>query len=121
MFGVVKEFVAEVRTDRRWSTILETLKEGFEIRGDAGGGRWARELEWLFDLRDAALHFKEAQQPTVPHPTGTTTGAENVLYSLEPAERAVSLLLEVRDTCTAKPRAPLADWQQRCGRPSSRS
>jgi hypothetical protein len=110
LFGAVRELVPEIRTPRRRSTILETLKAGFEIRGSAAGGRWAGEFNWLFDLRDAALHFEESQAPTVPHPTGTNTGPENVLYSLEPAERAVSLLIEVLDTCTANPRPALVEW-----------
>jgi len=35
------------------------------------------------------------------HPVGTHTGRENVLYSLEAAERAVELLVEVPDVCTS--------------------
>jgi len=110
LFGAVRELVPEAKTNRRWSTILETLKRTSVIKGSAGGGRWAREFEWLFDLRDSALHFQESQAETVPHPTGTNTGPENVLYSLEPAERAVALLLEVLETCTADPRPPLDEW-----------
>jgi hypothetical protein len=110
LYGVVKEVVSPVWSERRWSAILETLKAGFVIRGSAGGGRWARDFEWLFKLRDAAVHFEESQKPTVPHPTGTHTGPENVMYSLEPAERAVSLMLEVLDVCTKNPRRPLATW-----------
>jgi hypothetical protein len=112
LFGVVKEAISPVRAKRRWSAILETLKAGFVISGSAGGGRWARDFKWLFELRDAAVHFEESQKPTLPHPTGTHTGPENVLYSLEPAQRAVSLLLEVLDTCTRNPRPPLAAWAE---------
>jgi hypothetical protein len=112
LYGVVKEIVPPLGSGSRWSKILETLKMGFVIGGSAGGGRWASDFEWLFDLRDAAVHFKESQKPTIPHPTGTNTGPENVLYSLEPAQRAVSFLLEVLDTCTRTPRPPLAAWAE---------
>jgi hypothetical protein len=105
VYGAVKARLPAAREgDTRWSNVLEMLKRGFEIRGDAGGGRWAREFEWLFDVRDAAVHFKESQNPTEPHPLGTRTGRENVTYSLEPAERAVLLMFEVLDVCTSSPR-----------------
>jgi hypothetical protein len=47
---------------------------------------------------------------TVPHPTGANAGPEHCLYSLESAERAVSLLLEILETCASNPRPPLAEW-----------
>ena len=110
LFGAITQIVPPVRTDTRWSEILETLKSGFEIRGPAGGGGWAREFDWLFDARDAALHAEESFQATVPHPTGTNASPEHVRYSLECAIRAVSLLLEVLEICVAHPRTELAQW-----------
>lgn len=110
LYGVFREIVGPVSTEQRWSTILETIKHAAYVSGSAGGGRWATEFEWLFDLRDAAVHFEEKTQPAVPHPTGTHTGAENVAYSLESATPAVDLLFEVLKTCMTKPRPALVEW-----------
>jgi hypothetical protein len=110
LFGVVVERIARPTTEKRWSLILETLKTGFDIRGRAGGGEWAREFEWLYDLRDAAVHARESLAPPVPHPTGTHAGPEHVRYALESATRSVSLLLSVLENCAANPRPPLREW-----------
>ena len=67
VYGAVKEHV-HVQAASRWATVLETLKAGFVVRGSAGAGVWARKFEWLFDLRDAAVHHKEAFAPPVRHP-----------------------------------------------------
>lgn len=111
LFGGLARVVAPVRTGSRWSTILETVKQAAFVRGPAvGGGIWAREFEWLFDARDAAVHFEEAPHPSVPHPSGTYSGHENALYCLESARRAVDLLLEVIETCVDAPRPQISTW-----------
>jgi hypothetical protein len=121
LYGAVKELLPNApQAQKRWACILAVLKEAFTVRGGAGGGRWACEFEWLFGLRDAAVHFRETTNPTVPHPAGVHTGVENVMYSLEAAERAIALLLEVLDVCTAFPRPGIASvvaWATRM-RPS---
>lgn len=99
------------RAAKRPFQILETLRAGFDI-GQAGGGAWATELRWLYDLRDPAQHVNEADKPAVLHPTGTNTSEENVRYSLESADRAVDLL-EVLTTCSRNPRPALAEWVER--------
>ncbi len=87
---------------RRRSQILETLKLGFTLRSK--GNSWCIEFSWLFDARDAAVHFEEQAQDFVPHPTGTSTTKEHVTYSLESAKRSVDLLLDVLSTCQQNPK-----------------
>ena len=118
LYGSVKPLIPPLRSTppSRHSAILETLKAGFEIRGRAGGGGWAQEFKWLFELRDSAVHHEEKARPTEPHPAGTHTGYENVAYSLENAERALNFAFEVFETCVDRPRQNLPDvvaWAQR--------
>ena len=117
LYGSIRDTTSPVKAEKRWSHILESIKGAFVINGSVGGGRWATELEWLFDLRDAAVHYAEAQNPPVPHPTGTSTGKESVYYSLEPTRRAVDLLIDVLSTCVSNPRPTRTEWAARM-RPS---
>jgi hypothetical protein len=110
LYGALQDRLPPSTAERRPSRILETLRSGVELRGRAGGGRWATEFAWLFDLRDAAVHHEEQSRPSVAHPTGVNSSAENALYSLEAASRAVDFMLEVFSTCVEKPRAPLEGW-----------
>jgi hypothetical protein len=110
LYGAVKPNVTASTAEKRPMKILEALCAGFEVRGAAGGGAWAREFRWLFDLRDAALHFEEASKPTVPHPAGGNSGVENATYALESTTRAVDFLLEVLQLCVSSPRPPLTSW-----------
>jgi hypothetical protein len=110
LYGVMRDIITPVETGTRWSTLLETFKAAFNVRGHEGGGGWAREFEWLFDLRDSAVHHDEESRESVPHPTGTNVSWANVAYSLESAERAVNLMVDVLDTAVGAPRPPIADW-----------
>jgi hypothetical protein len=93
---------------RQWGRILETLKHCFDIGRHAS--RWAGALEWLFDLRDSAVHHTSEARPTVLHPTGRSHVAQETLdYSLEAAQRAVGLAIEVMTTCLESPRPGQSD------------
>jgi hypothetical protein len=91
-------------TPRR-TRILETLKIGFSISRKAR--RWSSDFKWLFDLRDAALHHGPEFRESVPHPLGVNVTREYVDYSVESAERAVELMLDVLSTCAKTPPAVL--------------
>jgi hypothetical protein len=110
LYGAVADIVPPVRGQTRWSTLLETFKAAFYVRGAAGGGGWAHDFEWLFDLRDAAVHHEEQMLESAPHPTGTAVSAEDIAYSLESATRAVDLLLAVLQTGIDSPRPALTAW-----------
>ena len=75
------------RGTKRHGKIREALKQVFDT-GQVNT-KWLADFDWLFDLRDAALHAEEKPRPPVPHPLGTNTARENVDYSIESAERAV--------------------------------
>lgn len=110
LYGAVATIVPSPPAPTRWSTILETFKRAFLVRGRAGGGGWARELEWLFGLRDAAVHHEEEDREPVPHPTGTNVSSATADYSLEAASRAVDLLFDILGTAVAGPRPPFEQW-----------
>jgi hypothetical protein len=108
-FGAVAVLIDPARYDqprsrgpRRRFEVLEMLKRGFTLRAKAH--RWRDEIDWLFTIRDDAVHFKEADRDTALHPTGTGTSAENVTYSVESATRAVELLRDVLETCRVTPK-----------------
>jgi hypothetical protein len=85
--------------------IIETLKAGCSIGAHAG--RWAQDLKWLFDLRNAAVHHRAAPQPPQPHPGGFTDASkEHSDYSMEAAQRATELALDVLTKCLDSPAAP---------------
>lgn len=92
---------------KRHGKIREALKQVFDT--GAMNTRWVAEFEWLFDLRDAALHAEEKPRPPVPHPLGTNTAQENVDYSVESAERALDLAMSVLGWCVDHPRKSLPD------------
>ncbi len=101
---------AEIKAEGPWRKasrdghIRECLKRRFNT-----GGRdraWVGEFKWLFDLRNAAAHAEEQQLPSVPHPSGVcNSGQVNRDYSADAAMRAVDLMLDVLNTCAAKPKA----------------
>jgi hypothetical protein len=77
--------------------IREALKRVFVSRPFNDG--WTRELDWLYDLRDPAIHHREEPQKTVPHPS-----LEYIHYSTESADKAVQLMLEVLRWCVDNPK-----------------
>jgi hypothetical protein len=94
---------------KRASRIVETLKLAFDVGKSAQS--WPTEFRWLFDLRDAAVHFEEADKEPVPHAVApTNVSPENVTYSLESAKRAVDLALDVLATCSANPKPHTVEW-----------
>jgi hypothetical protein len=84
--------------------VLETIKGA--VAGDGNTlSRWAGELEWLFDLRNSALHYTEETGPAVLHPSGTTNASGIYQdYCVENAARSVDLLLEVLTNASSSPR-----------------
>lgn len=92
---------------KRHGKIREALKQVFDT-GQVNT-KWVADFDWLFDLRDAALHAEERPRPPVPHPLGTNTAQENVDYSIESAKRAVDLGVSVLMWCVDHPRSHVAD------------
>jgi hypothetical protein len=88
---------------RRPMRILETFKRGFDIGPQAP--RWAGELAWLYDRRDAAVHPRVVREATAPHPSGLSVATTNHLYGAPEAARSVKLAGDVLSTCLSRPRA----------------
>jgi hypothetical protein len=90
------------KTSRR-DRILETLKLGFDVGGKAK--EWAGDFDWLFDLRDGAVHHESEFKPVGDHPGGRLmVPQENIQYCWESAFRARDIAWTVIATClrTAK-------------------
>ena len=93
---------------KRPAQILETLKLAFAVGRQAP--RWANDLDWLFDLRDSAVHHRAAPGELVwDAQKRTKVPREHLLYRLENANRAAKLAIEVMTACVDHPR----DGQQR--------
>jgi hypothetical protein len=80
---------------------------------------WVGEFNWLFDLRDAAVHagdtppsppprrprpLLQAPKPPAPHPIAGSAAQELSHYSVDSAERAVKFALSVFRWCVDHPR-----------------
>jgi hypothetical protein len=88
--------------------IVRTLEQGFDISGQTDP--WLNDLRWLFkDVRDTLAHPIETDTVPVPHPAGTNTAPDMVLYSKESAVKAVTVMLDVICTCIDRPKAALPD------------
>lgn len=123
LYGVLVEMVVEPELREKWREkrvsgkkgpprhrqVYETIRRA--VVADAETlKRWTADFEWLFDLRDAAVHHKEEAAQAVPHPSGTTSSSEIYLsYCVETAGRAVDLLLEVLTQVVTSPRPNRAD------------
>ncbi|UQA92171.1 hypothetical protein [Streptomyces halobius] len=94
--------------ENRHSNIREALKLVF-VSGPFNAD-WIADFEWLFDLRDAAVHHEEKPKKTVSHPSlGTHTGPEYVDYSTGSADKAVTLMLDVLRWCVDNPKPAVPD------------
>jgi hypothetical protein len=82
--------------------ILETLKVAFGVPTE----KWISDFDWLFDLRDAALHHDAAFHPPALHPAGGNTAREYVDYSIESVSRAINLMLDMLDACANGKKTP---------------
>jgi len=97
----------------RHAQIFETLKRGFDL-GEATS-RWRESLEWLFDLRNEAVHFEGEPRDVVPHPTGVNVAVEQQHFSADSTTRAVTFLVELLRIFASQPNSKLADlvhWVQ---------
>jgi hypothetical protein len=116
LYGAVKPFIPiDPKLSQKWrenrtpreKQILETLKAGFDVGRHAK--RWATALEWLFDLRDAAVHPEEEFAPPLLHVTGTNVAAVYGTYNSEAATGAIDLVIEIASVCVSAPRSKLPE------------
>jgi hypothetical protein len=92
----------------RPSRVLEGLKAAFQV-GPASQ-RWAIELRWLYGTRNDAVHHGKVPLRLVNHKGASY---EHAVWSMEAADRAVALAVEVVTTCANSPRperAAAVEW-----------
>jgi hypothetical protein len=90
--------------------INEALKHGFLFHP---ADRFQKRLDVLFSqLRNPAVHPKTSLNPPSRHPLGVDVAREYDLYRCETATDAVNLLIEVLETCAAKPKPALWAWSE---------
>jgi hypothetical protein len=99
----------------RPSQIFEVFKLGFAL--GSATNYWPKQFKWLFQLRDANIHFDEDFRPPVPHPVIGSSTHERMTYAVENAEKGVDLMLEVLTRLVENPKptadALLIDFAQR--------
>jgi hypothetical protein len=95
---------------KRRGQIRETFKHGFRIVGD----QWGSDFDWLFDLRNDAVHrrFASGDPAAGSHPLGIRAAPEFCTFTCEQAERAARLVVDVYRTCTAYPWPATSDWAE---------
>jgi hypothetical protein len=91
----------------RHAQVLETLKRGYKVGRVSKA--WSNELEWLFGLRDSAVHFEGHFAETALHPMGTGISADVAEFSPESSTRAVDLMMAVLKTTTHNPKQLTAE------------
>jgi hypothetical protein len=111
-YGAVKSHIGlpewllaawKAKSPRRHSRIRETLKLGFGL--NKSDQTWLGEIRWLFKLRNDLVHFEDSLRSAIRHPSGTAEVAPDVArYSVENAERAIKLLVDVFENCRQKPK-----------------
>lgn len=118
LYGEVKELIPIARAitatwernkTPRHARIFETLKAGFRL--GQRGGTWARELDWLFDARDFAVHHGPEFHEPVNHPLGVRT-SRDAMYTAEAATRAVDLLVGLLERMIEAPSPRRPDVQK---------
>lgn len=112
LYGSLKPMVGSAPSDAaRHRQVLELLKHGFAIGKKSH--EWADEFEWLFELRDWAVHHGESDLEPVRHPTlPTNVAPESAAYSATSAERAFELLRDVLRTCLRNPKPATREWAE---------
>jgi hypothetical protein len=117
LYAELKPLVVSAETAEAWKKngtkrreqIRETLKLGFRI-----GDEWRDDFQWLFDLRDDAVHpdFSFGDPYAREHPLGLNAAREYSVFTCEEAERAARLIVEVYSVCVASPKTATADWAE---------
>jgi hypothetical protein len=105
--------VTKVQSESRKSSILETLKLAYEVRG-AQQETARRALYSVFDFRDQAVHPPASSKEPVQHPTyGLGVEPKFVIFRMENARRATDFTHRLLWFCTHKPKQghkALCEW-----------
>jgi len=115
LYGASKSLIRPPpSTASRPRRILETLKLGFSVGRDST--RWLPELDWLFRVRDLAVHHQECLRPAVitrvTSQTVVVSATEVEMFSAPNACRAASLCAEIISTCLGNPKRATREWAE---------
>ena len=102
---------AQPRRDKRHLTLSRAFGNVFGLPDDRSEVL-ARDLDWLFALRDDAVHPYTESMPPATHPTGINTGAEHSRFNAVTSGEAIDVALALLDDA-ASPPAALNTWVQR--------
>ena len=96
-----------VAKGRQRDYLLDTFRRNLDP-----ANRWQKDLAFVFDLRDDAVHFIGINNPPEPHPAiPTNVAREHLRFSVESAERSVEFLVRVwRDLFAGPKRNAFWDW-----------
>ena len=112
LFGDIKYLIPDQqRRDKRHRLLRYTFRVAFGVP-DAIDQRFARELAWLVEQRDLAVHPYTQSAPTARHPAGINTGVENSWFNARTSGRAVDLAMDLRAVAEAPPK-PYSRWVER--------
>lgn len=112
MYGDFKYLIEPQRDkDARYQTLMRAFRAAFGLSGDAEE-RLRRDLRWLFERRDEAVHpYTESETPA-QHPAGFNTGVEHQSFNAVESGRAVDTALTVLDIA-ATPSTTSPRWIRR--------
>lgn len=120
LYGSLRELV-DPNLREQWSkTRLARPRQVFETLKRTGGIAVSRstDIDWLYSLRDAAVHHQNVVGDATPHPAAvlqTGVAPEYARYCAENAQLAVSLVLAVATTVVSNADIPEAQrdaWQR---------
>ncbi len=97
------------RRPPRRNQIHETLQFAFRINAQ----KWRSDFEWLFGLRDDAVHPGFAfEEPTPTHLRGVNAAREYSVFTTAAADRAVAILFDAVSTGVKRPKKLAEDWAE---------
>lgn len=102
--GLITLMAIPAVAETRHGNIRDALGKAFVLRNE-DSKQWKDEFTWLFNVRDAALHWREASRPVVAHPLQVMVSANLETYRLEAALRAHRLLRDVLLVAVSSTRA----------------
>lgn len=112
VFGDIKYLIPpEPRRDKRHQELRHGFRVAFGV-SRATGERLAKELKWLFTLRDSAAHPYTESEPPARHSAGINTGVEHSKFNAMTSGRAVDAAMTVLDL-VASPPEPSGRWIER--------
>jgi hypothetical protein len=96
-----------VAKGKRRGYLIDTFRRNLQQ-----ANRWQKDLNFVFDPRDDAVHFVGINNPPEPHPViATNVASEHIRFSVESAERSTAFLVRVwNDLIAGSKNSPFWPW-----------